>query len=71
MVRAPDDAIAPGERVLILDDLLATGGTARATADLVEEAGGLVVGVGFLIELLDLAGRELLNGYRIEALLSY
>ena len=65
------DAISSGERVLIVDDLLATGGTARATVELVEEAGGKVVGVGFLIELEELEGREQLQGYRVEALLSY
>ena len=65
------DAIASGERVLIVDDLLATGGTAQATVELVEEAGGEVVGVAFLIELLELQGRKRLQGQRIEALLSY
>ena len=50
------DAIRPGQRVLIVDDLLATGGTARATAELVERLGGQVVGIAFLIELADLGG---------------
>jgi adenine phosphoribosyltransferase len=50
------DAIRPGQRVLIVDDLLATGGTARATVDLVERLGGEIVGIAFLIELSDLAG---------------
>lgn len=66
-----EDAVVKGERVLIVDDLLATGGTARATVDLVIEAGGTVEGLGFLIELEELKGRALLEGYRIEALLSY
>ena len=53
------DAIRPGQRVLIVDDLLATGGTARATVDLVERLGGEIVGIAFLIELSDLAGSRL------------
>jgi len=65
------DAVEKGERVLIVDDLLATGGTARATVELVEEAGGTVAGLGFLIELEELKGREKLSEYRVEALLSY
>jgi len=52
------DAIEPGQRVLIVDDLLATGGTVRATMELVERLGGSVVGLGFLVELLYLRGRE-------------
>ena len=55
------DAIHPGQRVLIVDDLLATGGTARATADLVERLGGQVVGIAFLIELADLGGAQALG----------
>jgi adenine phosphoribosyltransferase len=66
-----EDAVEKGERVLIVDDLLATGGTARATVKLVEEAGGRVQGLGFLIELVDLKGRERLSDHRIEALISY
>ena len=50
------DAIEPGQRVLIVDDLLATGGTARATVDLVRQIGGSVIGVAFLVELVDLNG---------------
>ena len=56
-----EDAIMPGERVLIVDDLLATGGTVRANIDLVEKLGGMVVGVGFLVELGYLHGREKLG----------
>ncbi len=65
------DAIAPGENVLIVDDLIATGGTARATVDLVEKCGGNVVGLGFAIELTFLPGREKLAGYEVDALMKY
>jgi adenine phosphoribosyltransferase len=65
------DAIAPGERVLVHDDLLATGGTARALCELVERAGGEVAGCGFLIELAALGGRERLAPYVAHALISY
>jgi adenine phosphoribosyltransferase len=65
------DACAPGARVLIVDDLLATGGTASATVSLVKQLGGKVEGVAFLIELLALKGREKLAGEEITALLQY
>ena len=65
------DAIQPGESVLIVDDLLATGGTGRATADLVTDLGGEVAAVLVMIELTFLAGREALGEQRIEALLRY
>jgi adenine phosphoribosyltransferase len=65
------DAIAPGERVLIVDDLLATGGTMGAAARLVEKLGGKVSGIVFMIELDELKGREKLNGYEIKSLLHY
>jgi adenine phosphoribosyltransferase len=65
------DAVAPGERVLIVDDVLATGGTARATADLVERIGGKVVGIACLIELGFLNGRSKLDGYDLFTLLDY
>ena len=65
------DAIQPGQRVLIVDDLLATGGTAAASARLVETLGGKVVGFSFLIELAFLDGRAALPGYDIQALLKY
>lgn len=65
------DAIKPGQRVLIHDDLLATGGTARAKIQLVEEAGGIVVGLAFIIELTELRGRERLEGYDVFSLLRY
>jgi len=65
------DAVTPGERVLIVDDVLATGGTARATADLVERIGGKVIGVACLIELGFLKGRSQLEGYDLFTLLNY
>jgi adenine phosphoribosyltransferase len=52
------DAIKPGERILVVDDLLATGGTAEATSHLVKEAGGIVVAYAFIVELVDLGGRQ-------------
>jgi adenine phosphoribosyltransferase len=66
-----EGAIAPGERVLIVDDLIATGGTASAAAKLVESAGGLVAGFGFIIELTFLPGRDKLKGYDVEVLIQY
>jgi adenine phosphoribosyltransferase len=65
------DAIEPDQRVLLLDDLLATGGTMRACCDLVEEVGGSVAGCVFLIELSFLGGRKLLEGYRVVSLIDY
>ena len=65
------DAIEPGQKVLIVDDLLATGGTARATTDLVRQLGGDVFGVSFLIELTDLGGRAKLGGENVRAVLQY
>jgi adenine phosphoribosyltransferase len=65
------DAVRPGERVLIVDDVLATGGTAKATADLVERIGGKVIGIAFLIELGFLNGRSKLDGYELLTLISY
>jgi len=65
------DAIRNGQRVLIVDDLLATGGTARATLDLVQELGGHVHGLAFLIELVGLNGRERLGGEHIHTVLKY
>lgn len=64
------DAFGRGARVLIVDDLLATGGTAAATVRLVEQSGATVIGLAFVIELADLRGRDALVGYRIESLLT-
>ena len=65
------DAIKPGQRVVIVDDLLATGGTAKAAAHLVEKMGGKVECFAFVIELADLKGREVLDGYRVESLTKF
>jgi len=65
------DAIAEGSRVLVVDDLLATGGTAKATKDLVERSGGQVIGFSFLIELESLKGNEKLGGIPIHSLVKY
>ena len=65
------DAIKPGQNVLVHDDLLATGGTARAKIDLVEKLGGKVVGIAFLIELAALKGRDKLEGYDVFSLITY
>jgi adenine phosphoribosyltransferase len=65
------DAVGKGERILIVDDLLATGGTASAACKLVERLGGIVVGVSFLIELSFLPGRQKLEGRKISVLIDY
>ena len=65
------DAIVKGQRVLIHDDVLATGGTAKATVELVEQLGGEVIGLPFIIELEFLNGRDRLNGYDVYSLLQY
>ena len=65
------DGIEPKERVLVVDDLVATGGTAAASAKLVESAGGTVVGLGFVVELTFLEPRKLLEGYSVESLIQY
>jgi adenine phosphoribosyltransferase len=62
------DALTSGERVLIVDDLLATGGTISATVDLVRQLGGVIVGIAFLIELTGLKGRSKLDGYTVLSL---
>jgi len=66
-----DDAVKRGQRVLIVDDLLATGGTAKAAADLVSKLGGDVHALSFLIELVDLNGRERLAGQTLHTVLKY
>lgn len=63
--------IKPGSKCLIIDDLLATGGTIEATIKLVEQSGGQVVGIAFLIELEDLKGRDKLEGYNVLSLMKY
>lgn len=65
------DAIQPGSRVVIIDDLLATGGTTKAVISMVEQLGGEVVGLGFLIELLFLKGRVGLESYKVSSLVQY
>jgi adenine phosphoribosyltransferase len=65
------DAHGHGQKVLLVDDLLATGGTMAATVELVERLGGEVVGIAFLVELTSLGGREKLKGYDITSLLQY
>lgn len=64
------DAVKKGERILVIDDVLATGGTAEAAVKLVEELGGVVAGIGFLVEL-PLGGRKRLNNYNIVSLVKY
>jgi adenine phosphoribosyltransferase len=70
-VEIHSDALEPGQNALIIDDLLATGGTAAATAALVEKLGARVAGLGFLIELSFLNGRDRLTGYDIHSLIQY
>jgi len=65
------DAIHPGERILIIDDVLATGGTAAATARLVETLGGVIAGLGFVIEIDDLGGRAQMGERQVKSLLHY
>ena len=66
-----EDAIRQGQKVLVVDDLLATGGTMAATLRLIERLGGVVVAAEFLIELRFLKGRDRLKGYRVESLIQY
>ncbi len=66
-----EDGIEPGQRVLVIDDLLATGGSARAAVNLVEQLGGKIIGVAFLVELDFLHGREKLEGYDVKSLIHY
>lgn len=65
------DAIKPGQKVVLIDDLIATGGTMKAAAELVEELGGEVVKMAFLIELCGLNGREVLKGYDVASVVKY
>ena len=66
-----EDAVRPGQRVLVVDDLIATGGTARAVGQLVEMLGGEVAGYGFLVELVGLKGRDVLAGYDVRSEIQY
>jgi len=66
-----NDAIKKGAKVLMVDDLLATGGTMATSCKLIEKIGGQIAGIVFLIELTDLAGREKLSGYKIKTVISY
>ncbi len=66
-----EDALAPGTRAYTVDDLLATGGTALATAKLVEVIGGVVAGFGFAVELEEIGGRARLHGYAVYSLITY
>jgi len=65
------DAVEPGQRVLVVDDVIATGGTAGAVVKLIEQLGGEVVGAQFLVELSELAGRDLLKDYPVHSLITY
>ena len=65
------DALTPGTKVLLVDDLLATGGSAKAAIQLVEKLGGEIVGVAFLIELVDLHGRDALKGYDVYSMIPF
>ncbi len=71
VVEVHSDAIASGHRVLVIDDLLATGGTMSASTHLVERSGGEVAGVAVLIELQELGGRQALEGYDVVSLIQY
>ena len=71
VVEVHTDAVSKGQRAIILDDLLATGGTMAAGAELVESMGGEVAGLGVVIELIDLDGRERLSGYGVFSLVQY
>lgn len=65
------DTIKPGEKVLLVDDLLATGGTMKATLDIVKKLGGKIIGILFFIELKDLKGRKKLKGHKIKSLINF
>lgn len=65
------DSITPGDRILLHDDLLATGGTARAACDLIEKAGGVIVQISFIIELAFLGGKDMFRDYKVNTLVSY
>ncbi len=66
-----EDAIKPGNRILVVDDLLATGGTVKATTDLIKQFGGKIVAAVFLVELFDLKGKDRLKGYPVFSLIKF
>lgn len=66
-----EDAVAPGQRVIIIDDLLATGGTTKSNIQLVEQLGGVVAGIVYLVELEFLNGREKLQGYNVDSIVKF
>jgi len=66
-----EDAIKPGEKILIIDDLLATGGTVKAVTGLINQLKGKIQGIGFVIELVDLKGRDKLEGYPVFSLVTF
>lgn len=70
-VEMHEDAIKPGQKVVVVDDLIATGGTVNAIVKMVERLGGEVVHVGFLVELAGLKGREFLKGYHVSSAITY
>jgi adenine phosphoribosyltransferase len=70
-IEVHQDGISPGERILLVDDLLATGGTAKAAVDLIEKLGGKVISCAFLIGLDDLPGRDILDNYDVFSVISY
>jgi len=65
------DAIKAGEKVLIIDDILATGGTAKSAAKLIEKLGGQVVGIGFIVELTELQGKKILDNYFVQSVMTF
>jgi adenine phosphoribosyltransferase len=71
VIQIHQDAISPGQRVLVVDDLIATGGTAAAVGELVERLGGELAGFQFLIELAGLKGRELLARWKVRSVITY
>ncbi|OPX32773.1 adenine phosphoribosyltransferase [candidate division KSB1 bacterium 4484_188] len=70
-IEVHQDGIRKGDRVLLVDDLLATGGTAVAACKLIERLGGKIIGISFLIELTELKGREKLDNYKVNSLITY
>jgi len=71
ILQVHEDAVSPGQRVLVVDDVIATGGTAKAVVELIEQLGGQVVGAQFLVELTDLGGRQLLTGRDVRSVITY